>query len=72
MLLFRVFLSVHFRFSCPFRFRTIEMEFLDINLTKDLSLLPYAVHNPFDWRKWKKTIHDSDFNNPYKKIRETR
>jgi hypothetical protein len=27
-----------------------EMEFLDIILTKDLSLLLNAIHNPFYWR----------------------
>jgi hypothetical protein len=27
-----------------------EMEFLDINLTKDSSLLLHAIHSPFYWR----------------------
>ncbi len=27
-----------------------EMEFLDIILTKDLSLLLYVIHSPFYWR----------------------
>jgi hypothetical protein len=26
-----------------------EIEFLDIKLTKDLSLLLHAIHSPFDW-----------------------
>jgi hypothetical protein len=29
------------------------MEFLDITLTKDLSLLLYTIHNLFYWRKTK-------------------
>jgi hypothetical protein len=49
-----------------------EMEFLDINLTKDLSLLLHAIHSPFHWRISKKTILFSGFRNPFKKIRETR
>jgi hypothetical protein len=32
------------------------MEFLDINLTKDSSLLLSAIHIPFYWRILKKTI----------------
>jgi hypothetical protein len=31
------------------------MEFLDINLTKDSSLLFHAIHSPFYWRSIKKT-----------------
>jgi hypothetical protein len=27
-----------------------EMEFLDMNLTKDSSLLLHAIHSPFYWR----------------------
>ncbi len=45
-----------------------EMEFLDNSLTKDSSHLLDAIH----WRISKKTILFSGFNNPYKKIRETR
>ena len=33
-----------------------EMEFLDINSTKDSSLLLFAIHSPFYWRILKKTI----------------
>jgi hypothetical protein len=33
-----------------------EMEFLNINLTKDLSLLLHAIHSPFYWRIFKETI----------------
>jgi hypothetical protein len=44
-----------------------EIEFLDINLTRDSSLLLHAIHNPFYWRILKKTILYSGFNNPYKK-----
>ncbi len=33
-----------------------EMEFLDINLTKDSSLLLHAIHSPFYWRILKKTL----------------
>ncbi len=36
--------------------RRPEMEFLDINLTKDSSLLLSAIHIPFYWRILKKTI----------------
>jgi hypothetical protein len=47
-----------------------EMEFLDISLTKDSSLLFHAIH----WRISKKTIvlQKTKTKNPYKKIRETR
>ncbi len=48
------------------------MEYLDINLTKDSSLLLYAIHSPFYWRILKKTILFSSFKNPYGKIRETK
>jgi hypothetical protein len=48
------------------------MEYLDINLTKDSSLLLNAIHSPFYWWILKKTIVFSAFNNPYKKIPETR
>jgi hypothetical protein len=48
------------------------MEFLDINLTKELSLLLHAIHSPFYWRILKKNVLFSGFKNPYKKIRETR
>jgi hypothetical protein len=43
------------------------MEFLEINFTKDASLLLRCIHSPFCWRIWKKTILYSGFNNPYKK-----
>jgi hypothetical protein len=43
---------------------TPEMEFLDISLTKDSSLLLHAIHSPFYWRI-KKTL--LCFQNPYKK-----
>jgi hypothetical protein len=46
------------------------MEFLDINLSKDSSLLLLAIHRPFYWRIFKKTILHCGFHNPYKKIRE--
>jgi len=48
------------------------MKFLDINITKDSSLLLYAIHRLFYWLILKKTILFSYFKNPYKKIRETR
>ncbi len=48
------------------------MEFLNINLTEDSSLLLYAIHSPFYWWILKKTIFFSSFNNPYKQIHETR
>ena len=46
---------------------TPEMEFLDISLTKDSSLLLHAIHSPFYWRILKKTMLSSGFKNPYKK-----
>jgi hypothetical protein len=49
-----------------------DMEFLDINLTKDSSLLLYAIHSPFCWGILKKAILFSGFKNKYKKICETR
>jgi hypothetical protein len=49
-----------------------EMEFLDISLTKDSSLLLHVIHSPFYLRILKNPILLSGFNNPYKKIRETR
>ncbi len=48
------------------------MEFLYANLTKDSGLLLYDIHSPFYWRILKKTILFCGFENPYKKIRETR
>ncbi len=50
-----------------------DMEFLDINLTRDLSLLPHAIQS-FLWQilYLKKTSLYSGFKNACKKIRETR
>jgi hypothetical protein len=48
------------------------MEFLDINLTKGLSLLPHAIHSPFYWQILEKTILLPGFKIFYKKIRVTR
>ncbi len=48
-----------------------EMEFLDINWTKDSSLLLTAIQSPFYWRILKKTIFFPGFKNPYNKIPET-
>jgi hypothetical protein len=44
----------------------------DMNLTKDSSLLLHAIHSLFYWRTLQKTILQSGFKTPYKKIRETR
>jgi hypothetical protein len=44
-----------------------EMEFLDINLTKDSSLLLHSIHSPFYRRILKKTILFSGFKNHSKK-----
>ncbi len=44
------------------------MEFLDINLTADSSLLFHAICSPFYWRILKKPKHFSGFKNPYKKF----
>jgi hypothetical protein len=51
---------------------TPEMEFLDINLTKDLSLFLYDIHRPFYWRVFKNTLFFYGFKKPYEKIREPR
>jgi hypothetical protein len=44
--------------------RHTEIEFLDINLTKDSSLLLHAIHSPFYWRILQKTTLLSGFKNP--------
>jgi hypothetical protein len=49
-----------------------EMEFLDINLKKDLSLLLHSVHSLSTGRFLKKTRLYSGNKNTYKKICETR
>jgi hypothetical protein len=43
------------------------MEFLDINFTKDSSLLLHAIHSSFNWRILKKTKLFFGFKNTYKK-----
>jgi hypothetical protein len=43
------------------------MEFLDISLMKDSSLLLPAIHSPFYWRILTKIKLYSGFNNPHKK-----
>jgi hypothetical protein len=48
-------------------YRKPEMEFLDIGLTIDSSLLLHAFHSPFCWRILKKNIFYSGFKNPDKK-----
>jgi hypothetical protein len=48
-----------------------EMEFLDINLTKDLSLLPNAIHSSFYLLILKKTYFSLVLKS-FTKIRETR
>jgi hypothetical protein len=48
------------------------MEFLDISLSKDSSILLHAVHSPFYLRILQKTIFYSGFKNPHEEIRETR
>jgi hypothetical protein len=48
------------------------MEFLDMNLTKDSSLLLHAIHSLFYWRILKKTLLYSGFKTPNRKKRETR
>jgi hypothetical protein len=48
------------------------MEFLDINLTKDSSLLLHAIHSLFTGGFLMKIRLSSSFKNTYKKIRETR
>jgi hypothetical protein len=46
------------------------MELLDINLTKNSSLLLHDIHSSFYWRILKKTRLLSGFQNYYKNIRE--
>jgi hypothetical protein len=48
------------------------MEFLDLNLTKDSSLLLNAIHNPFYWLILKKPILFSGLKNDNKKIHKTK
>jgi hypothetical protein len=48
-----------------FIYALTEMEFLDINMTIDTSLLIHAIYSPFYWRVLKKTI--LWFKNTYKK-----
>jgi hypothetical protein len=50
-----------------------EIEFLEINLTKDSSLLLHAIHSPFTGGLKKKIILYPGFKNAVQtKIRETR
>jgi hypothetical protein len=44
-----------------------EIEFLDISLTKDSSLLLHVIQSAFYWRILKKIILFSGFKKPYKK-----
>jgi hypothetical protein len=46
-----------------------EMEFLDINLTKDLSLFLNPIHSPFYWRILNKTTLLSGFKIITKNLR---
>jgi hypothetical protein len=46
---------------------SVEMEFLDINLTKDWSLSLHPIHSLFYWRIVKKTTLFSGFKNHHKK-----
>jgi hypothetical protein len=48
-----------------------EIEFLDINLIKGLSLLFRAIQIPISRRIWIKTILFSGFKKPLQKILET-
>jgi hypothetical protein len=50
----------------------LDMEFLDINLTKHSSLVLHAIRSSFYWRIVQQTMLYSGFQNPYKKIHETR
>jgi hypothetical protein len=45
----------------------IKFEFLDVNLSKDSSLLLHAVHSPFYWRILRRTILYSGYKNTFKK-----
>ncbi len=49
-----------------------EMEFLDINLTRDSILLLHAIHSPFYWRILIKPYSALVLKKHIKKIRETR
>jgi hypothetical protein len=63
------------RFVHPANFNQchLEMEFLDINLTKYQSLLLHAIHSPFSWRRTlKKTKLYSGLKNTNRKICKTR
>ncbi len=50
--------------SSPFSKKCTRDGILDINLTKDVSLLLHAIHSPFYWRILKKTIVFSGLKNP--------
>jgi hypothetical protein len=50
----------------------LEIEFSDINLTKDSSLLLRAIHGLLHWWILQKTILYCSFKTPYNKIRNTR
>ncbi len=51
----------------PYTVLGTEMKFLDINLTKDSSLLFHAIHSPIFWRILTLNILFSGFKNPDKK-----
>jgi hypothetical protein len=55
-----------------FFLESVEIEFLDINLAKELSLLLQTIHSPFYWRILMIIILFFWFKNAYKKIREAR
>jgi hypothetical protein len=50
----------------------LEEEFLDINLTKDSSLLLHAISSPFYWRNLWKTILFSGFKKSLQKNLRTK
>jgi hypothetical protein len=59
--------------SWPHFFSKSEMEFLDINLTKDCRVFYFhAIHSLFTGLFLKKTSFYSGFKHTYKKIRDTR
>jgi hypothetical protein len=66
-------LSYHALIHCCFSFYCTypEMEFLDINLTKDSSLLLHAIHSPF-MADFKENHTLLWFEKSLQKIRETK
>ncbi len=60
-------LALHQLFYLSARKENPEMEFLDINVTKDSSLLLHAIYSPFLRQILKNTKLFTGFHGPFKK-----